>query len=86
MEWKTKCMEHNIIPNVARVVIDGGVLDIHFLNKFLRLFHSTRVRILPHSPSKNIETHACGMYATSMDHILFTLPCCALVVHTKSTF
>jgi len=33
MEWKTKGMEHNIIPNVTGVVINGGVLDIHFLEQ-----------------------------------------------------
>jgi hypothetical protein len=33
MEWKTKGMEHNIIPNVDEVVLDGGVLDIHLLEQ-----------------------------------------------------
>ncbi len=63
-----------------------GFLTSICQNKFLCLFHSTRVCILPHSLSKKIETHACGMYVTSMDHILFTLSCCAPIVHTKSTF
>jgi hypothetical protein len=35
MEWKTKGMEHNLIPNVAGVVLDGGVLDIHLLEQVL---------------------------------------------------
>jgi hypothetical protein len=35
MEWKTKGMEHNIIPNVAGVVLYGGVFDIHLLEQVL---------------------------------------------------
>jgi hypothetical protein len=47
--------------------------------------HSTVVCISPHSPYKNLETWAWGMYVVSIA-TLFWSPCLNSSFHTNSTF
>jgi hypothetical protein len=87
--WNSTCW-HQItrygiwhLSSMAKVVPNCCIFYILFVGTFLKMFHSTRVRKSPHSPSKNSWT--CCIYAHSME-ILFVPPCCSPFFHSKSTF
>lgn len=82
MEWKTKGMEHNIIPNVAGVVLYGGVFDIHLLEQVLVFvpFHQG-LHITSLTFPKNWNT--CMWYVRNLNgsHFVYTFMLCTNCPH-----
>ncbi len=84
LKWngKQKGMEHNIIPNVAGVVIDGGVLHIHFLEQVLVFvpFHQG-LHIASFTFQKNWNT--CMWYVCDLNgsHFVYTSMFCTNCPH-----
>ncbi len=63
----------------------GDFFTFCWRDKFLEMFHLTAVCISPHSPCKNLETRAWGMYAISIA-TMFWPPCLNPYFQTRSTF